>query len=51
MIMIEEYEKIKTKDNQEQEDIFLNCRSEIVLYKKLVENLQGTVNIEKFISS
>lgn len=45
MIIIKEYEKIKIKQTQEQEDIFLNCQSEIALYKKLAEDLQGTVNI------
>lgn len=40
MALIEEYQKNKSQEN---EDIYLSCKCEIALYKKLAESLKESV--------
>ncbi|XP_063931936.1 putative autophagy-related protein 11 isoform X5 [Zophobas morio] len=40
MALAEEYHKNKTNENRQQEDIYLSCRCEIALYKKLADNFK-----------
>lgn len=48
MALAEEYHKNKTNENRQQEDIYLSCRCEIALYKKLADNFKEAVCFDTF---
>jgi hypothetical protein len=43
MEIAEEFHKNVIQDNREQEDIYLSCRCELALYKKLADRFKASV--------